>query len=319
MEGGAGLRSISCVSEAFCVALDASAGALVDHNGSWSERTVLGGGGGVSRFSCASSTFCELIDTNGHTFSYDGASWSQGVSTGVEDLRGLSCVSASFCVAVRTTFHEGPPWFQGEAFTFDGVAWSAPSVITPVSSVDSVSCASATFCAAVGSEATIYNGSGWSTPVSDTGLSSVSCPQEGFCLGIRSGYFSWFESGSWSTPVPISTAAAKESFEGGVSCASSTFCVALSNHGQSYIYNGTSWTKKIVSKNKNYFPWNSISCASSSFCVAIDHGSQFSVFNGSSWSKPTLVWGLNTDVDCPTTSFCVGLSNYNEVFYGTEP
>ena len=44
IDSAAGLRSVSRASEGFCLALDGSAGALEDHGGSWSERTVLGGG-----------------------------------------------------------------------------------------------------------------------------------------------------------------------------------------------------------------------------------------------------------------------------------
>ena len=132
---------------------DQSAGALEDHGGSWSERTLLGGGS-TGMLSCASSTFCERPDENGRTFEYNGASWSPGASADVEGLRDLSCASEDFCVAVKTPFRLHG---EGEAITFDGVSWSAPSADMPGGTASWISCASPTFCAAVGTDATIYD------------------------------------------------------------------------------------------------------------------------------------------------------------------
>ena len=93
------------------------------------------------------------------------------------------------------------------------------------------------------------------SPVSLRHMIAVSCPQEGFCVATG-GAVSKFEAGSWTTEVSIS----KENLPM-VSCTSTSFCAALSVHGASYIYNGTSWSPAKL-RTKRGDQWHSISCAS---------------------------------------------------------
>jgi hypothetical protein len=115
---------------------------------------------------------------------WSGSSWGAGQgddSTG-DTVNSVSCPSASFCALV-----DG----NGNATTYDGSAWSAPTQIDS-SILTSVSCASASFCVAVDENggALTFNGSSWSGPVtisSGDRLTSVSCPSASFCAAVDDG------------------------------------------------------------------------------------------------------------------------------------
>ena len=76
-------------------------------------------------------------------------------------LTHVSCAASTFCVAVDD---------MGNATTFDGTTWSAPTPIDTRLRLSDVSCPTATFCTAVDDHgfATIFDGTHWSTPVGIT-------------------------------------------------------------------------------------------------------------------------------------------------------
>ena len=92
-------------------------------------------------------------------------------TTGVA-IRSVSCATASFCVAVDTA---------GNALTYNGTHWTAPTSIDGTTQLNSVSCATTSFCVAVDSDGTALTttdgGSHWTSNDLDgsTNLNSVSC------------------------------------------------------------------------------------------------------------------------------------------------
>ena len=92
-----------------------------------------------------------------------------------------------------------------------------------------------------------------------------------------------------------------------VSCASSTFCMAVDASGNAVHYNGTTWSMDAnVDLN---VPLYSVSCVSSSFCQAVDLYGQVVTYDGTSWSTP-IFWdasGQLNSVSCTSTSFCVAV------------
>jgi hypothetical protein len=118
----------------------------------------------------------------------------------------------------------------------------------------------------------------------------------------------------------------------GVSCASSSFCVAVGYSGFSQepslveTWNGSSWTI-VPSPNPLGFDFavlNGVSCVSSSFCVAVGYyyagvaeETLVETWNGSSWNitpspNPT---GFNSTilfgVSCASPSFCQAVGEYD--------
>jgi len=142
----------------------------------------------------------------------------------------VSCPSTSFCVAVDE---------KGNALTYNGSAWSAPSAIDGSNgNLSSVSCASASFCVAVdvAGNARTYNGSAWSSPSDINGsneLTSVSCPTSAFCVAVNgSGSVFTYNGSSWSSPSDINGRSAFLS----VSCPSASFCATVAAGGNAFTY-----------------------------------------------------------------------------------
>jgi hypothetical protein len=152
-------------------------------------------------------------------------------------------------------------------------------------------------------------------------LISLSCPRPSFCAASDAfGHALTYDGSRWSAPVWVGP---RDRYRvGPLSCASSSFCVALSSadgvHANSILtFDGSSWTglHKVAGAGALY----AITCRSSSFCVAVgtahphwngDVGGEVVVYDGTSWSAPEEVdpkgGGLQL-VSCASPSFCVAV------------
>lgn len=136
-----GVSDVSCTSATFCIAVGGDAtpvGTYWRWNGtSWTRLAAaipLAGG----TVSCATAAFCVQY-SGGQASVFDGATWSTPATIASGDPAGVSCTSASFCIAASKA---------GAVSTYNGTSWSAPATIDAGGLVD-VSCASSTFCVAV--------------------------------------------------------------------------------------------------------------------------------------------------------------------------
>jgi len=216
-------------------------------------------------------------------------------------LVGVSCPSASACMAVGTTI--GPRGDAKGAFTdaWNGTSWVLESIPRPaVTSLTAVSCRSATWCIAVGYVpnsaapgsnvplALRWNGLRWSAlavpmPAGDTTatLSGVSCVSRSSCVAVGTGAQSggtvtsfsetwngtaWAPSGVPGTGTQLS----------GVTCTSDTSCIAVGGNNDAPVaefWDGTSWTAQTVPTDAGGFPASlaGVSCSSPVSCVAVGH------------------------------------------------
>jgi len=89
-----------------------------------------------------------------------------------------------------------------------------------------------------------------------------------------------------------------------VSCTSSSFCVAVDTTGHALVYNGTTWSS--ASDVDGSTPLYGLSCVSTTFCMALDQTGHALTYNGSTWSSASLIdsGDETSGVSCPTTSFC---------------
>jgi hypothetical protein len=203
------LRSISCPTTTFCMAVDDYGNNALMWNGTaWTAPVSIDPGGATVEFtsvSCGSASSCVAVDTSGNALTWNGASWSAPVSVdpGGAGLRSVSCPSSSFCVAV-----DG----DGNAVTWRGTSWTAPTVIDPSGAgLEAVSCSSASFCAAGDwtGNAVTFDGRSWSAPAlvdptsgsTGGGLDGLSCPTKSFCMATdwEGGNVMW-NGKSWSAP-----------------------------------------------------------------------------------------------------------------------
>lgn len=262
--------------------------------------TVDAPAGFIGAVSCVSAAFCMGMDlADGAAARWDGTSWSAPVriETGPYLDSGyninVSCVSPSFCLALDAS---------GNSFAYDGTSWSATS--SPGLSPVALSCASPAFCLAVSkTQATIFNGSSWSPPVTvtpSTVLHSVSCASESFCMAVDgAGQAFTYTSSGWDTGTLISMT----SFPKQVSCASTTLCAVINGSGQAYLYNG-SWSSATTLNPSGSM--DSVSCPpGTSFCMALSDGSYYTT-DGSTWSGATaLDPGKTSVLSCASSTSCM--------------
>jgi len=224
-----------------------------------------------------------------------------------------SCATTAFCVAVDNV---------GDAVIFNYSSASAPTPIDPGNVLTDVSCPTTSFCAAVDQQGNVltYDGSTWSSPLAldptnrAASLEDISCPSASFCLATGSTSIT-FDGTSWSQVSGFSA--------GGISCASSTFCIGGDKQGHIYNFNGSTWSLPL-SIDGSGRTIEATSCPTVTFCVAVDDAGQEISFNGTSWSSPVLISGpygpngFNT-VSCPSATFCVAGAQDGDVnqFDGT--
>jgi hypothetical protein len=270
----------------------------------WSAAQAVSHSGALSAVSCPTTTSCVALTDAGLAYNYAAGSWKGPVSTGgaagATGGPSLSCSGPSFCMAM---------WRGGAAaVAWNGVSWSAPVTVPGAQSLEGVGCASPTFCVAVdGIGAAFYfNGSSWSEGSQDWGsVTSISCPNAGFCISVAGGVSVWNGS-SWTEPQQYGTSSVLV----GVSCPYISFCAAVDSTGQAITYNGQTWTgpQQLGSAAAIGGPtFSGISCSGADFCVAVNSAGEAFVWNGRAWSAAeTADAGRALQaIACTKPTFCV--------------
>jgi hypothetical protein len=199
-------------------------------------------------------------------------------------LTGVSCASATFCVAVGTTYHREKEG-QGIAFAWDGTHWTRMSLPPRTGSeLLGVSCTSSAWCVAVGDYrgwlAEAWNGTTWTVqPTSgDAFVGAVSCTSPDACTGVgydgdQLGAERW-DGTSWTAQQPAAAPGDGGSFYS-VSCASATACTAVGYYLDSSLalqniiqaWDGSSWVaQQPASTGPSALA--SVSCTSPPACTA---------------------------------------------------
>jgi hypothetical protein len=150
----------------------------------------------------------------------------------------------------------------------------------------------------------------WSEPVPGGGSNAVSCPVKKFCVTVDNGQAFTYNGKKWSAPLNTSEDLLS------VSCASSTFCVAVDAGGQAITYNGSTWSTPAVIDSGNQL--NAVSCPSTTFCAAVDSAGNILGYNGTVWTAPVNIDGLNylSSISCRSTALCVSVDYDTYGAYG---
>jgi len=269
---------------------------------------------------------------------------SANQGTGDNVLNAVTCTSATQCIGVGyDDVGVGQP--QALIETWDGTTWTvtpSPSTGSDPSTLSGVACGvfvgaagpNAEYCVAVGFEDSggvtqtlIESGNGgtWSvTPnpgVAGSALNGVSCARDTpFCVAVgwtleggtaRALIETSFDEGPWSLS-PSANVGNADNVLNGVSCASTTTCVAVGFDGapgatQSLIeaLSGTTWTALASSEKghgHNVFDGigdnilDAVSCTTVSYCVAVGY------YYNASHVPQTLVTVPTTPVGCVDTA-----------------
>jgi hypothetical protein len=313
---------------------------------------------------CLSSNFCEAVGYTANTSfaeSWNGTEWKlQSVPNpeGSESSRayGVSCASVEHCVLAGEEVSTG----VGQTMTevWNGVEWKAQTTPNPKEDKSAlllgVSCSSGTECEAVGSYdsstgvttmlAERWNGTEWALQtvpkpvgVEAASLKSVACVSSGSCEAASRGASSNFAEGwngkEWSVQnMPSSVNGAE-----GISCASSTFCYAVSEFGIAAKWNGAEWATESIPGAPETIGSNfqDDSCTANAVCQAFGNyvaGNKMRLvladqLDTTSWAQDILSnadWygGADTSnsfqgLSCIEKTICVGVGYYT-TSSGTE-
>lgn len=318
--------AISCASASFCMAVDGLGSAFQHTASGWSAGAKVIPRGtptlpSLVAVSCApAQQWCVAVGRSGTAAVFNGTSWTHTTISGSPNLVGVSCVSATFCVAVA----DGS---ANQAYAFDGAAWTALSASTDTYPLTSVSCPSKTLCVLGDTHDQVlsFNGMTWGSPISVVGsigtvpVAAISCPLTMFCMEVdqngatrtSTDTTAWSPSGS-ALPSPTS-----------LSCATSTFCTATNpysavqwtgtwNTGPTFQYGGAAscptsiyceliepsgfadrwdqaqgWTQGTVPFDPVNLP-EGISCGSSVFCAEVDALGLARAFHADAWGSPVV-------------------------------
>jgi hypothetical protein len=333
--------------------------------------------GGVS---CVSASACTAVGRYENSSNaevslaerWNGSEWlvqSTPNPTGGEStmLFGVSCASSSACMSVGRYNSSGVQ--DALAESWNGSAWTIPSTPNPsgakFAALYGVSCTSSSACTAVGNWtankegledkplAERWTGTEWQLQSAvepsgalHSGLAGVSCASSSGCMAVGSYEATPMGSGSkvmaeqWNgttwdvVSVPIPTGAVWSSLKG-VSCASTSECVAVGSYGGSSggsktlaeHWNGSEWAIQTTPTSEKGVELNGVSCLSSSSCTASgayeSHTETLAEhWNGTTWAiQATSTPGSSALLDgisCVSSTECMAAGGYSNS-EGTKP
>ncbi|HYP56394.1 MAG TPA: hypothetical protein VEQ41_08875 [Solirubrobacterales bacterium] len=333
----------------------------------------------LSALSCVSAAHCNAVASadfssgaNPATYDYSEGTWEIArVDLAESSFADISCLAVNECVAVGDVESPGGGGTGGDASVarhWDGGKWwpmpAMPGV--PDLSLTGVACASLNSCTAVGTKeggaapvVNRWNGSQWvaqaaATPAGGDEVNplDVSCPSPTFCMAVgsyrnasnqRLPLVQIWNGANWSSASPGSPSTGADSRLAGVSCASSTACVAVGTysdasgtHALIERWDGSSWTVDAApgSTVGESVRLNAVSCTGPSACTAVgstgkteQEAKPWAIqWTGSNWFSQWVLFPENASaavlsgVSCSTASDCIAVGSASYQSSGrTEP
>jgi hypothetical protein len=306
------LEGISCASETLCVVATDGGNALVSTEPTtaiWEKDVLAAHSPGEYRFlegpACVPGRkVCAIRGEAGDVYvsSKPEGGASKWIKTAIDNpesyLDGISCVSSEQCTAVD---------YSGRAITSTDAASATPHWTTTRADADTtigaVSCVSSSLCVAGDDDGNVLSSTDpMSVPAS---WASVEADPESATSSL-----------GWQIY--------------GISCASTTLCVAIDQNGQvvtSTDPTGSTGAWVVTKGIGSGDDIDAVSCASASLCVATnDHGealvSTDPTGGAGAWSvaevDPAGTYGIRS-VSCPSSGFCAAVDGDGNVLTSTDP
>jgi hypothetical protein len=367
--GSGQLNGISCASATACEAVGQTGSG--SGNGvfaerwdgmSWTVQTPQLPAGAtssqLSAVSCTSATACEAVGqfSSGGTAKtlaevWSGSTWTiqatpNAASQTSNGLLGVSCISATACEAVGSSFTGTTNVTLAEAW--NGTNWAiqtTPNAAGGVNRLDGVSCTAATACMAVGTTAERWDGTHWTLltiaqPRGDAPaeLDRVSCADRNHCMAAGS-FFNkeaiqtlvaeHWNGTKWQVQATPITSVNDSSFLTDVSCVQANSCTAVGashnplGHNQALVED---WSLRWQDQSPAFPPGaiagglDKVSCTAFSACVAVG-GTEVSsslfeplteIWNGHTWTaEPTPNPGASNlaAVACTAATSCTAVGD----------
>jgi subtilisin family serine protease/sugar lactone lactonase YvrE len=296
-------------------------------------------------------------------------------SAAYHEANGVSCMSSEACVSVGASWSPGLNTRVTLAEIWNGKAWSAMSTPNPsglsegskfnrFAVLRGVSCPSSSACVAVGyyrgtedltkPVAMSWNGSAWTTMsvsppsgANEAWLEGVSCSSSSACAavgsykdssGVEKALAMGWNGSKWSTQSTPSPSGAISTKLRGVSCSTSSACMAVGEFRNStnaenslgMSWNGSTWTVQSTPSpaGSQLASLYGVSCSASNACTAVGYNKLTSLtmiegmalrWNGSEW-KAQSTSGLTPGkesllqaVSCTAASTCLAVGYYFNV------
>ena len=300
------IDSVSCASEALCVAVDQGGNVVTADDASaippsWSAPSDIDTTNIFNYVSCPSTSLCVASDAEGSVLSTSDPgsptpTWSSPENIDGTNGLSVSCASVSLCVAVDTT---GNVLVSHGPVTTPAV-WSAPEKIDGTNAFYDISCPSDTLCAAVDDAGNVVisddpdaNTPAWSPPVNIDGtntISGVSCVAAEMCVAVDAAgrvlitHNPAARTPAWSAPAEIDA----NNQLIAVSCPTISLCVATDDLGGVLVTHDPeaptpAWTNNRISG----VALDGVSCPSANLCVAAGGNDYAYVTHDPSAAEPT--------------------------------
>ena len=280
---------------------------------------------------------------NGTTWTIEKAPTRSGFVE--SELSGVSCTSATRCIAVGGSFK--PSTFVTLAEIWNGSKWTIQTTPNATSggALNAVHCVTRVDCLAVGNGlGANWNGKKWSLvklgfPGTPADLTSISCTKVTACYAdgsffsdaVLTGVIEFWNGSRWRVQNASITASSDSSIYNGISCTTATNCTAV---GSFHDAGNRALAEDFSLRWQNVSPQpffgaiatelNSVSCVSPNSCLAVGtvdnstgSGSVFETFSetwdGTSWGNSNLppkpkISNLDS-VSCRSASFCIAVGD----------
>lgn len=228
---------VSCASPSFCAAVDGAGNAFIFDGTSWSAPTAVDSNTtqSLDAVSCVSADFCAAVDGQGNAFTYNGSTWSEqaAIVPMTDHLSSVSCISADYCVALdgnasSVLVFNGTTWGSAIQDSTGRIQMSQISCATTSFCVVVGSDAD-------GGVAVTFDGSAWSAPTvlnRNFGATTISCPETDYCIAGDNAWVYNFNGTSWGATVQLEASDSVTS----LSCTSARFCVAGDSVSNAFVY-----------------------------------------------------------------------------------
>jgi hypothetical protein len=336
--------SLSCPAAGDCVGLDEEGNAFVETAGAWAPPSRLRGERIGDAVSCGSTTSCIAVGSP-YDFEWNGHRWSRIAHTAASG--GISCVTATRCLAVAEFANEGAWWLghhwskrfeitrdvdlepsivacptarrclvgygNGSVTDWNGHAWSKPQHV--LADLYDLACGGPRSCLATSSNdhSRRWNGRAWGATktISDDGfvqVQALACPTVAECVGVGNGGLMTYQARHWTGPTSVGTAASVTAID----CVSVGDCTAVALGGT--LLTGTATELSTAGTVDRETVATSMSCASTTACVIVDSTGHARSWNGSKWAPRSSVDGVGLNaVSCPTARYCAAVDNAGRV------
>jgi hypothetical protein len=212
--------------------------------------------------------------------------------------------------------------------TASSVRWSPTRSVAPNFALTLVACTSESFCLGLGANdktgaagTTVWTGSTWTKPrtlgAPSTGVvRSLSCASPGFCEALSTGAAYTWNGEHWSSAMLLAGALASTTTieVTSVSCPSSSFCMAVDNAGDDFLFDGHRWSAPVhfdsTPSNGDTSGPSSVSCSSPTSCMVVDADGFALQWRGNSWVPPVDATPPPLDaVSCPSRNWCLAMNS----------